>query len=160
MANRGYCRVMATLVVVFIFSLNAHSGRKAFPRVIAMRWGRAIRPRREAARYRVDKRRRGLCPSLERDRDQRQRLDHTPVHSAKRGSLGSNIGPRARAGRWPSSTSRFSIRLSRSTAAIGVIPAFPPPPKDTSMEAAIAQAAHDTLSALFPSQAPSFDTSA
>ena len=32
-----------------------------------------------------------------------------------------------------------------------------PAPKDTSMNAAIAQAAHDTLSALFPSQAPNFD---
>ena len=32
-----------------------------------------------------------------------------------------------------------------------------PSPKDTSMNAAIAQAAHDTLSALFPSQASSFD---
>ncbi len=35
----------------------------------------------------------------------------------------------------------------------------PRAPRDTSLEAAVAQAAHDTLSALFPSQRASFDES-
>src|SRR5262249_196330 len=34
---------------------------------------------------------------------------------------------------------------------------IPPAPGDTSMDAAVAQAAHDTLCALFPSQSPNFD---
>src|SRR5437016_724800 len=84
-------------------------------------------------------------------------LDHTPVQPGENRTFGHQLGP---------------TRASRAMAIVHVaifdavnaidgrfesytgIPAAPP---DTSMKLAIAQAARDTLSALYPSQTPTFD---
>jgi hypothetical protein len=84
-------------------------------------------------------------------------LDHAPVAPGERRVFGEQYGP-ARASR---AMAIVHIAIFDAVNAIvggyqdytGLAPASP----RTSLEAAIAQAAHDTLSALFPSQAPSFD---
>jgi membrane-associated phospholipid phosphatase len=84
-------------------------------------------------------------------------LDHTPVASGENRVFGEQLGP-ARASR---AMAIIHLAIFDAVNAIeggynsytGVGPA----PFGTSMKAAIAQTAHDTLVALFPSQAPSFD---
>ncbi len=84
-------------------------------------------------------------------------LDHTPVASGENRVFGEQLGP---------------LRTSRALAIVHIAmfdavnaiaggynsyTELAPAPFGTSMNAAIAQAAHDTLVALFPSQTPSFD---
>jgi len=84
-------------------------------------------------------------------------LDHTPVASGENRVFGEQLGP-VRASR---AMAIVHIAVFDAVNAItggyksytGVGPANP----GTSMNCAVAQAAHDTLSALFPSQKPSFD---
>jgi hypothetical protein len=84
-------------------------------------------------------------------------LDHTPVASGEARVFGEQLGP-ARSSRAMAivhiavfeAVNAISGRYSSYTG----VSAAPP---ETSMEAAIAQAAHDTLSDLFPSQKPAFD---
>lgn len=84
-------------------------------------------------------------------------LDHTPVHPGENRIFGEQLGP-ARASR---AMAIVHIAMFEAVNAIdcdyqsyaGLAKAR----RDTSMSAAIAQAAHDTLVALFPSQQPSFD---
>ena len=84
-------------------------------------------------------------------------LDHTPVAPGENRVFGEQLGP-TRASR---AMAIIHLAIFDAVNAIeggyksytGVGPA----PFGTSMKAAIAQAAHDTLAALFPSQAPSFD---
>jgi hypothetical protein len=84
-------------------------------------------------------------------------LDHTPVAPGENRVFGEQLGP-ARASR---AMAIIHLAIFDAVNAIeggynsytGVGPAL----FGTSMKAAIAQAAHDTLVALFPSQAPSFD---
>ena len=61
------------------------------------------------------------------------------------------------AGQWRLSTSPCSMRLTRSSAVTLVTPARTPRTGPMSVDAAISQAARDTLAALFPSQTPTFD---
>ncbi|MEX2207798.1 MAG: phosphatase PAP2 family protein [Myxococcota bacterium] len=84
-------------------------------------------------------------------------LDHTPVAVGENRVFGEQIGP----GRSSRAIAIVQIAVFEAVNAIhggyrsyaGVRRA----PLDTSLEAAVAQAAHDTLSALFPSQRASFD---
>ena len=84
-------------------------------------------------------------------------LDHTPVAVGESRVFGEQLGP-ARAGR---AIAIVHIAIFEAVNAIkggyesyaGIAPVRP----STSIDAAIAQAAHDTLVALFPSQSPSFD---
>jgi hypothetical protein len=84
-------------------------------------------------------------------------LDHTPVAPGESRVFGEQLGP----GRASRAMAIIHLAIFDAVNAIeggynsytGVGPA----PFGTSMKAAIAQAAHDTLVALFPSQAPSFD---
>jgi hypothetical protein len=84
-------------------------------------------------------------------------LDHTPVASGQNRVFGEQLGP---------------LRTSRALAIVHIAmfdavnaiaggyksyTSLGPAPFGSSMNAAIAQAAHDTLVALFPSQTPSFD---
>lgn len=84
-------------------------------------------------------------------------LDHTPVTPGENRVFGEQLGP-ARASR-----AMAIIHLAIFDAVNAIEGGYNsytgvgPVPFDTSMKAAIAQAAHDTLVALFPSQAPSFD---
>src|SRR5712691_3122824 len=84
-------------------------------------------------------------------------LDHTPVAPGENRVFGEQAGPHR--------TSRaFAIVHIAIFDAVNAIAGghksytgLPPASRDISMHAAIAQAAHDTLVALYPSQKPSFD---
>jgi PAP2 superfamily len=84
-------------------------------------------------------------------------LDHTPVAPGENRVFGEQIGP-CRASR---AMAIVHIALFDTLNAVfggyHSYTGLPPAPGGTSTNAAIAQAAHDTLVALFPSQAPSFD---
>lgn len=84
-------------------------------------------------------------------------IDHTPVASGENRVYGEQLGP--------TRTSRaFAIvHIAMFDAVNGIARRYqgynnlPPPPGDTSSQAALAQAAHDTLAALYPSQTARFD---
>ncbi len=84
-------------------------------------------------------------------------LDHTPVKPGENRVFGEQFGP-TRASR---AVAIVHIAIFDAVNAIAggyqSYTGIPPAPAGTSMEAAIAQAAHDTLTALFPSQGASFD---
>ena len=158
MDNRGYCRVMATTVVAFIFSLTSSVWSQGFPRghrdALGPRYktapeGRQI-PRRQPVG--VDSVRHWNEIAINASG-----LDHTPVAIGETRVFGEQYGP-TRASR---AMAIVHIAIFDAVVAInggyrsytGISSAA----KETSTDAAIAQAAHDTLSALFPSQEPSFD---
>jgi len=84
-------------------------------------------------------------------------LDHTPVKPGENRVFGEQVGP----GRASRAMAIVHIAIFEAVNAIagsyrsyiGLAPA----PAGASMNAAVAQAAHDTLAALFPSQATAFD---
>ncbi|MEP6943100.1 MAG: phosphatase PAP2 family protein [Betaproteobacteria bacterium] len=84
-------------------------------------------------------------------------LDHTPVASGEPRVFGEQLGP-ARSSRAMAIVhiAMFDAvnAIARRYRSYTGLTAAPP---ETSMEAAIAQAAHDTLVVLFPSQKPAFD---
>ena len=84
-------------------------------------------------------------------------LDHTPVAPGESRVFGEQLGP----GRASRAMAIIHIAMFDAVNAIeGEYKSYTgvgPVPFGTSMKAAIAQAAHDTLVALFPSQATSFD---
>jgi hypothetical protein len=84
-------------------------------------------------------------------------LDHTPVANGEARIFGEQLGP-ARSSR---AMAIVHIAVFDAVNAISgryrSYTGLPAAPRGTSMEAAIAQAAHDTLSALFPSQKDAFD---
>ena len=85
-------------------------------------------------------------------------VDHTPVAPGETRVFGEQLGP----GRASRALAIVHIAIFDSVNAIlggyqsysGIAPVKPP----VSVDAAIAQAAHDTLVAMFPSQAPTFDS--
>jgi len=84
-------------------------------------------------------------------------LDHTPVQAGETRVFGEQLGP----GRSSRAMAIIHIAMFDAVNAIGggyrSYTGLRPAPDDASMDAAIAQAAHDTLAAMFPSQAASFD---
>src|SRR5438552_6006074 len=84
-------------------------------------------------------------------------LDHTPVAPGENRVFGEQLGP----GRTSRAFAIVHIAIFDAVNAIAggyqSYTGLPPAPFRTSMVAAIAQAAHDTLVALFPSQTASFD---
>jgi hypothetical protein len=84
-------------------------------------------------------------------------LDHTPVAPGENRVFGEQLGP-TRASR-----AMAIVHIAIFDAVNATVGGFhgytglAPARGDVSLRAAIAQAAHDTLAALFPSQAPSFD---
>ena len=84
-------------------------------------------------------------------------LDHTPVKAGENRVFGEQFGP-TRASR---AIAIVQIAVFDAVNAVAggykSYTGIPPAPAGTSMLAAIAQAAHDTLAALFPSQAATFD---
>jgi hypothetical protein len=83
-------------------------------------------------------------------------LDHTPVAAGDPRIFGEQLGP-ARASR-----AMAIVHIAMFEAANAVVPRFQSyvglaPARGADMDAAMAQAAHDTLAALFPSQAATFD---
>src|SRR5437588_751849 len=85
-------------------------------------------------------------------------LDHTPVAPGEIRTFGEQLGP----GRSSRAMAIVHIAIFDSVNAVlggyrsytGIQPAKPP----VSLDAAVAQAAHDSLIALYPSQAPAFDS--
>ncbi|MBY0278004.1 phosphatase PAP2 family protein [Candidatus Binatia bacterium] len=84
-------------------------------------------------------------------------LDHTPVRTGESRVFGEQLGP----GRASRAIAIVQIAVFEALNAItGRYQSYtglPPAAADTSIKAAIAQAAHDTLVQMFPSQAPTFD---
>ena len=84
-------------------------------------------------------------------------LDHTPVAAGETRVFGEQLGP----GRASRAIAIVHIAIFDAVNAIvgrhESYTALPPVSEPTSMNAAIAQAAHDTLVAMFPSQVESFD---
>jgi len=83
-------------------------------------------------------------------------LDHTPVAPGENRAFGEQLGP----GRSSRAMAIVHIAIFDALTAIAggyrSYTDLPPARGDTSMAAAIAQAAHDALAVLFPSQAPAF----
>src|SRR6267143_1892958 len=85
-------------------------------------------------------------------------LDHTPLAPGEIRTFGEQLGP----GRASRAMAIVHIAIFDSVNAVlggyqsysGIQPVKPP----VSLDAAVAQAAHDTLAALYPSQAPAFDS--
>jgi PAP2 superfamily protein len=84
-------------------------------------------------------------------------LDHTPVAAGENRVFGEQLGP-TRASR---AMAIVHIAIFEAVNAIAggyqSYVGLPRAPQGASMQAAISQASHDTLSALYPSQAPTFD---
>jgi hypothetical protein len=84
-------------------------------------------------------------------------LDHTPVAPGENRVFGEQIGP----GRSSRAMAIVHIAIFDTMVSVGggyrSYTGVQAPPGPVSLEAAISQAAHDTLVALFPSQAPTFD---
>jgi membrane-associated phospholipid phosphatase len=84
-------------------------------------------------------------------------LDHTPVAPGEQRVFGEQLGP-VRASR-----AMAIVHIAIFDAVNAIVGGYrsytdlPAAPAGTSLDAAIAQAAHDTLVAMFPSQTPSFD---
>jgi hypothetical protein len=144
-----------SLVLAFVFSSCAALWAQGFPRghrdALGSRFEAGTQqPRREHRG--LDAVRRWNAIAIDASG-----LDHTPVASGETRVFGEQLGP-ARSSR---AMAIVHIAMFDSVIAItggyrsytGIAPAG----KDTSMNAAIAQAAHDTLIALFPSQAPDFN---
>src|SRR5215510_2082217 len=153
------CRLMAALVAAFIFSSGGSLWAQGFPRG----YRDALGPRYQAAPRHDDfsAHRQRVAIDIVRHWNQiaidASGLDHTPVADGDTRVFGEQFGP-TRASR---AIAIVHIAIFDAVVAInggyrsytGISPA----PKDTSTDAAVAQAAHDTLSALFPSQAANFD---
>jgi hypothetical protein len=84
-------------------------------------------------------------------------LDHTPVAEGEPRTFGEQLGP-ARASR-AMAIVHIAVfdAVNAITGRYRSYTGLPAATRDASMEAAIAQAAHDTLTALFPSQRAAFD---
>src|SRR5207253_4268388 len=84
-------------------------------------------------------------------------LDHTPVKTGEARIFGQQFGP-TRASR-----AMAIVHIAIFDAVNAIAGGFesysgiPRAPIDTSLQAAVAQAAHDTLVAMYSSQAPTFD---
>jgi hypothetical protein len=153
------CRLMAALVAAFIFSSSASLWAQSF-----LRGHRdALGPRYEAAPRQGESPRHRQRSAIDFVRHWNQiaidasGLDHTPVAIGETRIFGEQFGPTR------SIRAIAIVHIAIFDAVVAVNGGYrsytgiSPAPKDTSMDAAVAQAAHDTLSALFPSQAPNFD---
>jgi hypothetical protein len=153
------CRLMAALVAAFIFSSSGSLWAQGFPRGHRD----ALGPRYEAAprqhpfpahpqRSAIDFVRHWNEVAIDASG-----LDHTPVAIVEARVFGEQFGPTR------SSRAIAIVHIAIFDAVIAITGGYrsytgiSPAPRDTSMDAAVAQAAHDTLSALFPSQAPNVD---
>ena len=132
-------------------------GRKGSPTACRTHWGRntASRPTRSARQRRPprDRTLRGMVRHWNEIAIDASGLDHTPVAAGEPRIFGEQLGPGAREPRDGDRAHRGlrggqRDRCGGYQSYVGLPPAVP----GTSLDAAIAQAAHDTLVALFPSQ--------
>ena len=153
MATRGYCRVMATSVVVFIFSFSAAVWAQGFPRGHRDAWG----PRYKAApKGSQILRREHVGVDAVRHWNEialnANALDHVPVAPEGPEQFGPLRTARAFAIVHIAIFDAVNAIVGGYKSYTGLSPAH-----GASMHASIAQAAHDTLVELFPSQTKSFD---
>jgi PAP2 superfamily len=157
MSTSCYCRITATTVLAFIFSFGPNVWAQGFPRghrdALGPRFKAAPRssqqPRRQDAGIDAVRRWNEIAINA-------SGLDHTPLTDGETRVFGEQIGP----GR--SSRAMAIVHIAIFDAVIAITGGYRSytgisrAAGDVSMQAAIAQAAHDTLSALFPSQAENF----
>src|SRR5947207_505006 len=152
-------RFIVSGLFVFAFAFMAIAQQ---PRTAQQVWG----PRYHSAPQANDRRDHGGQPADTLDRLKHWNeiainasgLDHTPVAPGETRVFGEQLGP----GRASRAMAIVHIAIFDSVNAVlggyqsysGIQPVKPP----VSLDAAIAQAAHDTLVAMFPSQAPAFDS--
>ena len=154
MATRLYCRIMATTVVVFVFSLSTSVWPQGFIRTHRDAWGPRYKagprggqaPRREYIGLAAVRRWNEIALTA-------NALDHVPVAPEGPEQLGPVRTARAFAIIHIAIFDAVNAIVGGYKSYTGLSSAR----KDASMEAAIAQAAHDTLVELFPSQTNSFD---
>ena len=159
MVPTACCRLMAAIVAVFVFSSTGSLWAQGFPRGHRD----ALGPRYQATPRHRESASHQQRPAIDFVRHWNQiaidasGLDHTPVANGETRIFGEQFGP----GRSSRAMAIVHIAIFDAVVAINggyrSYTSIAPAPKDTSMDAAVAQAAHDTLSALFPSQAPNFD---
>ena len=139
---------------------SAGGGGRRLPRRIARSPRRALRARsraRRRARRSISQRgggdAQGVDPALEPDRDRRQRTrPHAAGARRRPTSSASSSGPGAPRARMAIVHIAIFDAVNAITGGYQSYTRLSRASKDTSMEAAIAQAAHDTLVAMFPSQ--------
>jgi PAP2 superfamily len=153
MAARGYCRVMATTVVVFICSFGTSVWPQGFPRGHRDAWG----PRyKTASRGSQTPRRQQVgADSVRRWNEialNANALDHVPVAPEGPEQFGPLRTARAFAIVHIAIFDAVNAIVGGYKSYTGLSPAH-----GASMNAAVAQAAHDTLVDLFPSQTINFD---
>src|SRR5215813_7741059 len=154
------CRLMAALVAAFIFSSSGFLWAQGFPRG----HGDALGPHYQAIprHHEFSPHRQRVAIDFVRHWNQiaidASGLDHTPLTAGETRVFGEQYGP-TRASR-----AMAIVHIAVFDAVNAIVGGYrsytglSPASRDTSLNAAIAQAAHDTLSALFPSQAADFDT--
>ena len=155
MTTRDYCRAIAALVAVFFFSSSASLWAQGFPRghrdALGPRFGSGGQQQSRRAHKGLDSVRRWNAIAIDASG-----LDHTPVMDGETRIFGEQFGPTR------SSRAMAIVHIAIFDAMMAITGGYrsytgiAPAGKDTSMNAAIAQAAHDTLTALFPSQALDF----
>ena len=159
MALTRCCRLRAALLAAFIFSSSASLWAQGFPRghrdALGPRYEAAPR-QGESLRHR-DRSTTDLVRRWNEIAIDASGLDHTPVAPDEARVFGEQYGPTR------SSRAMAIVHIAIFDAVIAIDGGYrsytgiSPSPKEASVNAAIAQAAHDTLSVLFSSQAPSFD---
>ena len=159
MALTRCCRLRAALLAAFIFSSSASLWAQGFPRghrdALGPRYEAAPR-QGESLRHR-DRSTTDLVRRWNEIAIDASGLDHTPVAPDEARVFGEQFGPTR------SSRAMAIVHIAIFDAVIAIDGGYRSytgisrSPKEASVNAAIAQAAHDTLSVLFSSQAPSFD---
>jgi hypothetical protein len=133
--TKKVCMLTTTIVLAFIFSFSASV------------WAQGVTREREYSGLDAVRRWNEIAIDA-------SGLDHTPVTRGEKRVFGEQLGP-AR-----SSRAMAIVHIAIFDAVIAITGGYrsysgvQPAPKNTSINAAIAQAAHDTLVALFPSQEP------
>jgi len=155
MTTRDYCRLLATTAIVFIFSLGTSVSSQDFPLSHRDAWG----PRYKSAPRdgQVQRREHIGLDSVRRWNEialNANALDHVPVAPEGPEQLGPVRTARAFAIVHISIFDAVNAIAGGYKSYTGISPAR----KGASMPAAIAQAGHDTLVELFPSQTEMFDT--
>ena len=149
-------RLIVPILTILTLTLGVLAWAGGFSGGFRDAWGPRYDERPEAPRYQprlgIDSVRRWSEITLNANA-----LDHTPVAPDETRVFGEQFGP-ARTSR---AMAIVHIAIFDTVNAIAgghkSYTGLPPASRDISMHAAIAQAAHDTLVALFPSQTASFD---
>jgi PAP2 superfamily len=149
MATRCYCRITATTVLAFIFSFGSMVWGQGFPRGHRTALGQLALQQRVS----IDAVRRWNEIALNANA-----LDHTPVTPGEnREDFREQLGPLRTARAFAIVHIAIFDAVNAIAGGYRSYSGLSPTRTGTSMDAAVAQAAHDTLVALFPSQTLNFN---